>query len=371
MRILWSSDQHTVHQNTPTNHILKNLATFFYIDNDLANVDMVIFGGDFMHRSVESYNDGLFEIMEWMKEFLLRCEQHNVKVRFLEGTSSHDWGQPRHFTFATPHKADVKYVDTLSIETFPEFDDLTMMYVPDNMGKLSTDTIWDMALETLNKDDLKIVDLIAFHGAFTYQLPPQAQHHCHMQERWESIVKYGIFAGHIHTPSHRGKIYCSGSFDRIAHGEEHPKGGYIIDLDKKKEFFLPRFYENKRAMPYLTVTIDSEETIEQSILRIQHFIKDKQLHQKAFIRVVGGTSDIINPVINILKDEYPQIGFKADNEKSQDIEIDETLFDTNTYQGVSLTKDNLFPALYMEIEQECVNNGFTREEMQELFEEFQ
>lgn len=371
MRILWSSDQHTVHQKTPTSHILKNLSTFFYLDNDLDKVDMVIFGGDFMHRSVETYNEGLFEIMDWINEFLLRCSKHNVKVRFLEGTSSHDWGQPKHFTYSAPENSDVKYIDEISVETFPEFDDLTMLYVPDNLGKITTDAIWEMALDVLNKAGLKKVDLIPFHGAFTYQLPPQAQHHCHMQERWESIVKYGIFAGHIHTPSHRGKIYCSGSFDRIAHSEEHPKGGYIITLDKKKEFFEATFYENKRAMPYLTIKVGDSESIEELILRIHHFIKDNKLNQKAFIRVRGGISDIVNPVINVLTTEYPNIGFTADNEKSDDILLDEKMFVSDQYVGVTLTKDNLFSALYTEIKDDCEVKGYDESSMEELLKEFQ
>ena len=371
MRILWSSDQHLVHNKTPTKHILRNLSTFFYKDNNLDNVDLIIWGGDSIDRLVESTNRDFVNVLSWMQEFNQRCNEHNVKVRFLEGTSSHDWGQPEHFLFSSPLKSDIKYVDELSIETFPEFDNFTLMYVPDNMGNRSTDSIWETALQVLNNNQLTEVDMIAFHGAFEYQLPEKARKHAHNVDRWTSIVKYGIFAGHIHTPSQKKKIYCSGSFDRIRHGEEHPKGAYVIDLDKEKDFFNPVFYENKGALPYRQIRINKEYTVEELIKKIHTFIADNNLPKCSQIKIRDGLATVVNPVVSILSKEYPSFGFTVENDNEGEILIDESLFTPETYQGVSLTKDNLFDNLFNEIEQRSLLLDISKDDLFSVFKEFQ
>ncbi|ASU03634.1 putative nuclease SbcCD, D subunit [Erwinia phage vB_EamM_RisingSun] len=370
LKILWCSDQHCLHNKTPTEHILANLSRFFYVDNDLAKVDMIVFGGDFLDRLVEATDKNLMKVLGWIKVFLKKCEDHNVKVRFLEGTSSHDWGQPKHFEFAVPHEADVKYVDTLSVETFPEFNNLTMMYVPDNMGNRTPDEIWELALQVLNQAELKEVDLIAFHGGFYYQLPEKAWKHAHMESRWESIVKYGIFAGHIHIPSHKGKIYCSGSFDRIRHGEEHPKGGYIIELDNVADTFKATFYENKKALPYLTMWINKEMTAEDLVEKIHLFIRNHKLPPHSQIKIRNGNGAVVNPVVNILSTEYPKLGFSVENDSEDEAVIDKTLFDPNLYQGVTLDENNLFDALYAETQEKFNSLSLSREEVESVLKEF-
>ena len=370
LKILWCSDQHCLHARTPTQHILDNLSRFFYVDNNLSAVDMVVFGGDMLDRLVDSKDANFLKVLDWVKKFLKKCEEENVKVRFLEGTSSHDWGQPKHFEFSTPHLADVKYVDTLSVETFPDFGGLTMMYVPDNMGSLSPDEIWEKAVQALNQAGLKEVELIAFHGAFYYQLPEKGRAHAHLESRWESIVKYGIFAGHVHIPSHKGKIYCSGSFDRIRHGEEHPKGGYIIHLDRANNIFIPTFYENKRALPYLGLRITRETTAEDLVARIHQFIRNHKLPPHSQIKVIGGSGAVVNPVVNILSLEYPKYGFRVENDSEEDALIDKAMFDPALYQGKTLDKTNLFEELYKETQKEFDSLLLSREEVEAVFEEF-
>lgn len=370
LKILWSSDQHCLHARTPTQHILDNLSRFFYVDNDLSAVDMVVFGGDMLDRLVDSKDANLLKVLDWVKKFLKRCEEENVKVRFLEGTSSHDWGQPKHFEFSTPHQADVKYVDTLSIETFADFGGLTMMYVPDNMGNLTPDEIWEKALQALNQASLSEVDLIAFHGAFYYQLPEKGRSHAHMESRWESIVKYGIFAGHVHIPSHKGKIYCSGSFDRIRHGEEHPKGGYIIHLDRAKNIFIPTFYENKNALPYLALKVNKDITAEDLIVKIHQFIRNHKLPPHSQIKVTGGLGAVVNPVVNILSQEYPKFGFRVENESEGDAVIDKALYDPALYKAKRLDENNLFEELYKEKQKDFDSLSLSREEVEAVFKEF-
>lgn len=372
MRILWSSDQHTLHQVTPTKHILSNLSRFLWQEHNPEQTDMYLFGGDFMERQVETPNEEFVEVMAWGKDFLQRVYDANkdAVVIWLEGTSSHDWEQPQHFLNVAPRGLDVRWVKTLCIQKFEQFDDLTIMFVPDNMGKLTPDEIWDMALKTLADAGLKKVDLIAFHGGFDFQLHAKAQKHAHILERWKSIVKFAIFSGHIHKPVQGDKHCSSGSFDRTAHGEEHPKGGYVVELDKKKNLFNPQFWENKRALPFLTIHVTEDVTAEALIQLVHEFIKLKKPMVNSQLRIKGGDSRVVNPILDMFKKDYPLYGWKAENAEAKDAIVEEQLFDAKVYKGVSLTKDNIEPSLFKDLEPKLISLNVSREEGVAVLKEF-
>jgi hypothetical protein len=373
-RLLWSSDHHTFHQTTPTGHVLNNLTVFLRKDHDLGKVDMVTFGGDFFERMVELPHTDTHVVFDWAKTFLAYAYKANphITIVWLAGTSSHDWEQPRHFLNLAPEGMDVRYIDTLSIVTYEHLDGLTVMYVPDNMGALTPDEIWERAVQVLNEAGLEQVDQIHFHGAFEFQLLPKLRHKCHNLERWESITKYCILAGHIHTPVQKGKLYTSGSFDRTKHGEEHPKGGYCIDFDLKTEYFEANFWENKGALPYLTMNVDSEITADDLITDIHAFIKKRNLPRHSHIRVMGGSAMVVNPVISMLSKEYPQFTLKAQNEKNEDEILEEALFSTATYNGVSLTKASLPDSVFEapSVKEELAKHNIDPAAARAILEEF-
>lgn len=368
MRIQWSSDHHTLHKTTPTAHILSNMSTFYFKDHDLGTVDLVIKGGDLMDNLVDSNNPELFKVKEWGQNFLNKCKDANTAVLLLEGTWSHEWGQPKHWETVAPLGMDFRYVDKLSIQHYPQLKGLTVMCVPDNMGGMTPDEVWELALSVLAEHKLKQVDVIAFHGTWAHQLPGHSLDKKHDPVRWESICKYLILSGHIHTPSIEGKIHSSGSFDRIGHGEEHPKGGFIVDLDQEKETYNVTFWENKKALPYVTLTVKETITPEQLVLDLRQFIKDKKLPYKGQVRVKGGPSDVVNPILAVFEKEYPHLGFKAKNLKSDNELMDEDLFKKDPYDGVSITRENIKETLWPEVSDEFTKLGISREEAEAILE---
>lgn len=370
MRILWSSDHHTLHPTTPTSHILGNMSTFYYKDHDLAKVRLVIKGGDLTDRLVEAPNSDFLRLKNWSKTFLQKCHENKVAVLLLEGTSSHDWGQPKHLETLAHDDMDFRYVDTLSIQFYPDLDDLTVLCVPDNMGAMTPDDIWEKALQVLKEHKLDKVDIIALHGGFDYQLPPKARHTTHNPARWESICEYLILSGHIHTPSQEGKIHCSGSFDRIAHNEEHPKGAYVVDLDKSKKSFVATFWENKKALPYVTLKVKEDIAPEVLVKELHEFIKLKKLPYYSQVRVSGGAADVVKPVLSIFEREYPYFGFKAKNAKAEDLLVEEELFDDNSYKGMAITKDNIGESLLPEVSEKLESLGISEEEALKVLEDF-
>lgn len=372
MRLLWTSDHHTLHTVTPTEHVLGNLTTFLFKAHDLKKVDMIIFGGDFMEGVVDAPNKDFVKVMDWGNMALHRVEQINPNaiVVWLEGTSSHDRGQPRHFLNCAPKGLDVRYIDTLCIQVYEHLDNLSIMYVPDNMGAMTPAAVFELALKVLKDHNMDKVDLICFHGGYEFQLHAQARHKAHVLELWESIVRYGILAGHIHKPVKKGKLTTSGSFDRTAHGEEHPKGGLVIDLDKGKDYYETTFWENKNALPFLTLKVEEDISPEQLVRDIHAFIKGKDLPVRSQIRILGGTAQVVKPILEVMEKDYPLFGFKAETLLGKNVLVDETLYVKQSYDSVTLTPGNMYASLLPEVEDKFSSHTIPLTEAEKVLGEF-
>lgn len=371
INMLWSSDHHTLHNKTPTTHILNNMTDFHMVSNNLANQDLVMFGGDLLDRLVDNANPEFVKVLDWMDNFLTECEKYGVVVRFLEGTSSHDWGQQKHIRHNLLPKLNSKYIDQITVEVIEELNGLSILYVPDNLsGTYSPDQIWELALEELAKHDMVKVDIVAMHGGFTVQLPKPAWRHAHLLERWKTIVKYCIFAGHIHTPYQDSVLKTGGSFDRTRHGEEHPKGALVAKLDQTKEEIDVRFWENKNALPYCTLQLDPELSIEETIKLIYGYIKNKRFPPHSQIKFSGGLGHVINPIVNTLTSEYPLLGFSAENINKEDQLVDEDMYDNKVYEGVSINKENIHKTLFPEVEDVFVALNVSEKEVKSVLKEF-
>ncbi|QZA70554.1 nuclease [Erwinia phage AH04] len=364
-----TTDHHTIHPNTPTRHILNNLDTFYYKETNLATIDFNVLNGDFFHDLAPANDPNMMLCHRWIKKHLQICHDNKVHVRILEGTSSHDWGQPECFDILKPKDSPyIKYINTLSIEFIPELN-IHCMYVPDNFGHTSTDIIYDNALKLLAEWNLKEVDFIFLHGGFDYQLPPIANKKGTLYDsiKWSALAKHAIFSGHIHKPSTRYNIYCAGSFDRTAFGEMHPKGAYRFEFNDTD--FKAEFWENKNALIYDKILINKEMDTKAVAKEIMNYLA-KLPPKNTHIRLVGGLSSVTTPLINDFKEQYPQYSFDLENVKEDNIEIDDTLYIPEMYNGVALTNGNLKDSLFNFMESTLQQNtDIDRSLLEELLDE--
>lgn len=366
---LLSTDHHTIHPNTPTPHILGNLTTFYNKENNLADIDFSILNGDFFHDLAPANDPNMMLCHRWIKSHLQQCHDNKVHVRVLEGTSSHDWGQPECFDVLKPKDSPyIKYINTLSIEYIPELK-IHCMYVPDNFGHTSTDIIYDSALKLLSEWNLKQVDFIFLHGGFDYQLPPMANKKGALYDsiKWSALAKKAIFSGHIHKPSTRYNIYCAGSFDRTAFGEMHPKGAYRFEFNE--DTFKAEFWENKNALIYDKILINKEMDSKAVAKELNNYLA-KLPPKNTHIRLTGGLASVTNALINDYKEQYPQYSFDLDNIKEENIEIDDTLYIPEMYKGRHLNKGNLKDNLFNFMEPTLLQNDeIDRSMLEELLNE--
>lgn len=361
-KALWLSDQHTLHPHTLTSHILANMSKFYYRDTNLDEISHIVWGGDFFHDLAHANDANLILVQRWVKKFLSICHEKKIHVRILEGTSSHDWGLPETLEILKPKGSEyIKYFKELAIEHIPELD-IHVMYVPDNFGKISSDIIYDRAIELLANHGLTQVDFIYLHGGFKFQLPPIADKHgtLYDEEKWSKLARKAIFSGHIHKPGQKLNIYCSGSFDRIAFGEMHPKGAYRYEFNKDK--FFAEFYHNKDAQIYDVIQVYPETTAKEVAGLLNNYLA-KNPPVRTHIRVKGGLSSVVIPVVTEYKETYGDYFFDYDNVKEDNVEIDDTLYSPEAYKAININKDNLEDNLLQFMKPTIIQNDWVDNEM--------
>ncbi|MCY1340018.1 hypothetical protein D9M68_19950 [compost metagenome] len=263
--IAFISDIHLAHPRTDTYHIIANLRKAFPDDEETGKLDILFLAGDVFDRLMNLPQVEVDAIQDWITDLLRICVKRDIMVRVLEGTPSHDWRQSKQFvnvnnSLGTP--ADLRYVDTLSIEIMEKFGGMSVLYVPDEWNADASVT-WKQVNELLAIHGLERVDVACMHGSFDYQLPIESVKN-HDSDKYMSIVNHYIGIGHVHIRTEKGgKILAQGSFDRLSMGEENAKGHYRARISSKGNRHW--FVENTGARIYKTLdcrTLSVDETIE-------------------------------------------------------------------------------------------------------------
>ncbi len=295
------SDIHLGHRRTSTEEIINKLRHEFKDNAFFAKLDAFFIGGDLFDLLL-MYDDVNIKIIEmWMIDLLRLCKKHNVLLRVLEGTPSHDRSQSAHFVFLNDVLeigCDFRYVDKLEIEIIRDLG-VSVLYVPDEW-KPDTDDIWLDVTKELANNGLEQVDYAIMHGSFRHQLPEVAKAPKHVEERYLSIVKRVINIGHIHRASQWDRIYSNGSFDRLDHGYETPKGYWLIeslgDVDKVT------FIENKQAKIYRTIDCRGIP-LEEALHKVE-YVNNQDTPLGSHIRILAYKDDAILSSMSIIRQKF-------------------------------------------------------------------
>lgn len=341
IKIASLSDIHLGHPKTPTTHITERLREAFPWNAETAALDLIILAGDVFDRILELPDDDVFAIREWVGYLFKTCHKFGIALRVLEGTPSHDCKQSRVFPeildFLGLH-VDFKYVEELSIEHWDKFG-IDILYVPDEWRRDPMVTYHEV-LELLDVKGIDKVDFAVMHGAFEYQLPEVARknHPTHESKLYLDIVRYLIFIGHIHVYSQYDRIIAHGSFDRISHNEERPKGH--VRATVTPEHTEITFVENKKAVIYKTVDIEGLD-----IAEVHKVMTTLDLPKDSHVRLSGRPGDIGLSAIRELQKAYAQYHLTPHTKKKEEIE-DELNLDNpahlRTYTPVHITRDNIW-----------------------------
>lgn len=331
------SDVHLGHANTPTVEILENLRREFPDTEETGKLDIIWIAGDLLDRLLHVNDPNVIEIKIWATEFLSMCKRRNIVVRALEGTPSHDWKQMRLLLQYTNVGigADFRYMDTLSIEYIEKFG-IHVLYIPDEWGE--PDDTWLQVVQLLQTNGLEKVDFAIMHGNFTYQLPPIAKAPRHIPERYLSIVRNYIFIGHVHLSSRYERILASGSFDRLAHGEESPKGHWRVSMFSDNRPDQVVFRENRNAKIYRTINC-GDLSVEEALKTLE---KVRQLPDGSHVRVAAPKNHPILTSLDVLRKTYPTMHWTSKvTEDTSTVQTNILVDYRSTFHQINITQDNL------------------------------
>jgi len=343
------SDIHLGHNKTHTEKIVENLKKYFKDNHQVfKKLDIIFIAGDIFDKLLTNGGEDHIRSMEWLTLLAMYCKHNDIKLRILEGTRSHDWNQSGVIA-AMLNKLnmsiDFKYIDVLAIEEMADID-LSILYVPDEWNHAGSDTYTEV-LELLKEHKLNKVDICIMHGQFNYQLPMISLESSHDEDNYLDITNYYISIGHIHKHSVNGRILAQGSFDRLSHGEEEPKGAMWIHINKLTNHMEFRFIENKYAVLYKTFNY---ETVNDTEIKKMMDRDISKLPHDTHVRLMINKDSLINKNKKEIKSLYPYLNITieaTENTGIKNAKID--LVNTPIIDSFHITKNNITDLMYNEM----------------------
>lgn len=305
------SDIHLGNKRNSAKSIIANLNKHVSNSAFISTLDILFIAGDLFDEMLYLSADEVGDIQVWMGHLLSICRKLKVKLRVLEGTPSHDRRQSRLFLkldeiqmqsgkYHSDEAVDLQYYDEIAIEYMEDLD-LSVLYIPDEMGP-TTEAAHQQVLDLMRQRGIEYVDIAMMHGLFTYQLPENIPNiPRHDEESYLSIVRYLINIGHIHTFSTYSRIIAQGSFDRLSHNEEEPKGFAVIELSTD-DTYKAEFVENTGAAIFKTITC-TEMDMAESLVYLDSVVSG--IPSGANLRIEAGVSHAIGTNLAVIKTRWP------------------------------------------------------------------
>lgn len=340
IRAMVLSDVHTGHATTPTENIVKNLKHCVTKSFKEYQPQYLFITGDFFDRLLTLPSNASSFIQSFITWLLRKCKTHSVKLRVLEGTPSHDWKQNYLFVQINQDskiEADVRYYDKLDID-YEEDAGIHILYVPDEWDESTAETERQVR-ELLVEKGLNSVDLAMMHGMFEFQIPSHLAKSLplHNQEAYESFVDYLIVIGHDHKHKRNNKVVVPGSFDRITHSEEDPKGYLQFKLKPGKKTEV-MFLENTAAEIYRSIDV-TDLGLEEALEVIDTVINTLPINAK--VRLIYKSNSPLNTHLQELAKKYTDTIWSKPKIVKDEVVEESIQITTPEYTAVILNRENL------------------------------
>lgn len=316
-RILEMSDLHVNHPFVPHSTTIELISGVLLNPTVLDKVNRIYIGGDFYDHGMEYTDvDKIIDIEKFQERFLRECKKHDVQVRVLRGTKSHDREQAQYFVKINDQcniGCDLKYFDKLTVEIDERYGDSTL-YIPDQWNVDASKTLKEAVAE-MAKLGLEMVDFGCMHGSMRYQMPEHMRMNqdLHDEKQYEKIIRYVNFIGHHHNSSKWGKTHCGGSPQRLRFGEEEDKGYLMADVRPNGATVTFKVLED--AMPLITKDCASKTA--EEVKEILDGLIEKHPNQLG-VRLTGLASDPAASMVRVYQEDYPHLFFKFETKGQKD-----------------------------------------------------
>ncbi len=350
IRTIVISDIHLGHSRNNTDHILNSLYMFFRNLENPATIDIIFLAGDVFDSLLDFDSNEAMDITFWIDWLLDYCSKNNIRLRVLKGTNSHDWDQSSwflHIANLTKSPVDLRYIPNLFIENIPELD-FNILYIPDEWNA-DNDVTYHQVLDLLKQNNLTQVDLICMHGQFDYQIPEHLKKiPRHDSSVYIPLAKYYIVIGHVHVFTTYENIIAQGSFDRLSHNEEEPKGGVELIMNKDGSKSFTRLINNN-AKQFITLDIKTTD-IERIYKQIDKALKN--IKANSFVRLRLAKDNPLLANFKHLSIKYPNNTWAhvldKDNTPSQSLFLDSKF---TKYKSIIINRDNILDLVASKIEE--------------------
>tara|TARA_Y200000002_G_scaffold377997_1_gene384535 strand:+ start:107 stop:1252 length:1146 start_codon:yes stop_codon:yes gene_type:complete len=349
------SDIHLGHSLVSTNDIISRLYKALPSNSETDKLDAIFLAGDVFDKLLFLPDAPVLEIQIWIADLFELCHRHDIVLRVLEGTPSHDRGQGRQFEMIyltvgydkEDKFVDFKYVDTLSIEYITSLD-IHALYVPDEWDH-DPDITWGSVKGLLEEQGLDKVDFAIMHGNFEYHLPEHLKIPSHQSARYLDIVKHYIFIGHFHTHSVYDRIITQGSFDRLGHGEEEAKGHVRVRVSEDGHHDRVEFRINHDATRF--VTIDATDMDTAGV--INKLKAHDDLPKGSHVRIQCTSDGDVKNAISTLREHFPHYTMKLKVVSDKTTTDSDVTGLTAKYEAVEISSANITALL----EEKCIAAG--------------
>lgn len=352
-------DLHLGHRSVNIDIAISRIREFVY--PYLKTIDILHLPGDVFDTLFTLSSNIVVPIMLFMRELIELSITYNFYIRIVRGTYDHDRNQNNLWKGLSDLSTDrVRIFDTITIENLLG---MNFLYIPDGLPKGSIFTIKELLKDNL----INKVDWVIGHGQMEHNIPNGAVIHGNIfsVDDFKDIVVGGIVFGHIHTFSVYKNFISPGSFDRLRHGEESPKGFVIINYNKETHKVTYEFIENTKATTFKTINLTKISNLESAV----HYYK-KKLNKLIFnrldifyIRVIVEDSILRDTIKNITNDLYSNIILTFKKEK--DLEIKDVSIDDNFISDLPIiTDENLSSLIYT-----YIDGSLSMDEIEEILKE--
>ena len=332
-------------------HLLHDKLKKFLYPQITKDTDILFICGDFFDTQLTLNAYAAFESLEVIRELKLLCREVGCDIRVLRGTFTHDRTQPQHFVMGEPENdTTIRLLDTVCIEHH-EKTGLDILYIPDNHGY---DNIYDEIDKLLRSHNLEKVDILVHHGYFKHMLPEALltkglPHGCLDYEHTSKFVKGCVLNGHVHIPSVYQNIVSVGSFDRLAHGEEAPKGFYRVNITQgqQHQIYSIKFIENSDATKFITYNLLSFDSSDKAMdwfnQEYNSLLKTVTPNEPIRIRIMSDDKAVIEGCAQLAKSLHSNVMIDRGATVKRSQYIDNVAIDLSELP--TITDDNLVELL--------------------------
>jgi DNA repair exonuclease SbcCD nuclease subunit len=252
----------------------------------LKDVDIIIHGGDLSDMAITMSQPWAMVFTQILVTLQTLVLENGIYLRVLHGTFTHDRRQPDLITvynqfsnISEEDKHGVRYIEvinSLGLEHIKALG-LKLAYIP---GDETVEDPGDEIRELMGNVGWDKIDFLVHHGYCSHLVPVE-----HVAEKsavldpskMDGCLDGLILNGHVHTPSFEHRVLNGGSFERVAHNEEEPKGFHIVTYNKKTHKTEVEFVVNTRTRPFVTINVAACENADAACRLVEQRLAKKDV----------------------------------------------------------------------------------------------